>query len=215
MKSIVKNLVILSVVFSTSAFSTTKLTKAQAADGAIKVAKWLHVNQEKDRADSFLKYALARDEKNRSALLYQAYLLKSPERIKADDITLSQIENYKNYLLLIAKKGKNEDIRLLHYKLVSFIDENDEDSLIALTAAQNDKVDTTYEVLHKKVFGLSKAEKAEEKEKEELAKAEKEKAEEEAKTREEIHREEFEKRREEARRLQREFQRRFNNRRRR
>ena len=148
-----KKILIVGLLIIPNLFASRALSKVEAANGAVSIAKWLHVNQEQDRAACFLRYAFARDYKNRSALLFQAKSKKMPHKINADEVTLEEIDTFKDYLYLVATKGKTKDIRLLHYRLLFFIDENHQESLTALTAARKQKLNTDYHYLHSKVFG--------------------------------------------------------------
>ena len=172
-----KMVLICALLFPMFLFAEVKLNRTQAADGAIKVATWLLVEKkDQNYAEKFLKYALARYPESRSALLFQARLKKDVTSIKLGTVTDKDIETYHEYLLTYAIRGKTSDVKLLHYRLISFIDESDEDTLIALTKASNDKIDTDYDVLHEKVFGKKKEEIAEVEKEKIIVKSEREEA---------------------------------------
>ena len=121
------------------------------ANASVKIAIWLDVVKgNSEGADSFIKYALARDVDNRSALLYQA---KKQKGLKMElNSTEEERAKFINYLNAYAKKSTKSSIKLLHYKLVGYVQPENEDVLIIMTKASNAKIDTSYDSLHSAVF---------------------------------------------------------------
>ena len=117
---------------------------------AVKQAIALHLKgKEKDSKD-FLDYAMARDKNSRDALLFQAKLSKSMT-IK-NSLTKDDQKRLKDYLAYAGKTGRNDLIKLMHYVLLSKIEPENEDVLIAIARAENKNIDVDYQSLHEKIF---------------------------------------------------------------
>ena len=149
-----KFLFVLFFIFLVLNSSSFALNSEEAANESVKVAKWFYVNQ-KDTltGNKFIKYALARDSDNRSALLVQAKVEKNRfESIDNKGITKSSLERFKRYLEQVAKNSKNPYNVLLHYKMISFIEIGHEDALVELTYAKNQGKTTDFQELMDAVF---------------------------------------------------------------
>ena len=151
MKSITSKIICLFALLCFQNIANAKnLPGKSVAALAVKQAIDFHLKGKKQHSKDFLDYALARDKNNRDAILFQAKLRKSMT-IKGT-LTKDDQEQLKSYLAYAGKTGRNDQIKLMHYVLLSKLDPENDDVLIAIARAENKKIDVSYQSLHAKVF---------------------------------------------------------------
>ena len=121
---------------------------------AVKQAIDLHLKGKKQDSKDFITYALARDKNNREAILFQAKVRKSM-KVKGT-LTAADHKALKAYFAYIGKTSKKENVKLLHYVLLSKLDPEHEETLIAIAMAENKSIDVSYSSVHETVFKKTK-----------------------------------------------------------
>ena len=115
----------------------------------VDVATWLKVSREDDKnAMLFLKFALKLNPRNRRGLLLQARL-ENPKLHKQIDsaILTSDIKDFVKKLDALAAKQSNKTRKLLLYKYLAILDKENENALIAIAHAENNKYNAEIEEL--------------------------------------------------------------------
>ena len=118
----------------------------------VDVAKWLKVSKEDDQnCMLFLKFALKLHPRNRQGLLLQARLENPKLTNQIDSAVLSSdIKDFVKDLDALAEKQSNKIRKLLLYKYIAILDQANDNALIAVTHAENNKYDASIEELIKK-----------------------------------------------------------------
>jgi hypothetical protein len=144
--------VLLIVIASSQSLFALEKKQHALADSFVEVATWLKVSREDEKTcRQFLKFALKLNPRCRQGLLLQARLDNSKLTSQIDSAVLSSdVKDFVVKLDALAQKQTNKIRKLVLYKFVALLDKDNENALIAVTHAENNKYDATIEELIEK-----------------------------------------------------------------